>query len=79
VGTAKKLKKGKVNPSPLDPTVMMAWNKGYDAGAKEQRESDIKNLFDLLKDLEGIPGIGEKRAEKLREYFLEKFSQEVKS
>ena len=50
-----------------------AYNAGFVAGAKQQRETDIENLFNLLQDLESIPGIGEKKAWNIREHFLNKF------
>lgn len=67
--------KEKEKPFPFEPRLMAAWNSGFAAGAKQQRESDIKSLVNLLEDLETIPGIGEKRAWKLREHFLRKFEK----
>ncbi|AVO22598.1 helix-hairpin-helix domain-containing protein [Aeribacillus composti] len=53
--------------------VMQAWNKGFSAGAREQRKSDIEHLVKILEGLEEIPGIGEKTAWKIREFFLKQF------
>jgi endonuclease III len=74
MGTLRKIKRGQVKPSPLDPRIMEAWNGGFKQGVKEQRESDIENLVNLLEGLEDIPGIGEKTATKLRMFFLDKFN-----
>jgi hypothetical protein len=68
---------GKLQKSnPLDPKLMMAWNQGFSAGVKEQRESDINSLVNLLNGLETISGIGGKRAWDIREFFLSKFGKE---
>lgn len=71
----KKLKKakGKASPSPLDPMILEAWNRGFNAGAKEQRESDINNLVKMLEGLETMPGIGMKTADKVRELIMKQF------
>lgn len=71
--TLRKLKREKKHASPLDPKLMAAWNKGFAAGAREQRKSDIEYLVRILEGLEEIPGIGEKTAWKVREYFLQQF------
>jgi nucleotidyltransferase/DNA polymerase involved in DNA repair len=70
---AKAMKKGTVSPSPVDPTLMKAWNMGFNQGVKQQRESDIENLVTLLEGLEDIPGIGDKTASKIRMFLLQKF------
>jgi DNA uptake protein ComE-like DNA-binding protein len=75
MGTVRQLKKGKVNPSPIDPALMAAWHQGFNQGVKQQREADIQHLVNLLEDLETIPGIGEKRAWQIREHFLKKFER----
>jgi hypothetical protein len=62
------IQKGKVADQ-----VMQAWNCGFSAGAREQRKSDIEHLVKILEGLEEIPGIGEKTAWKVREFFLQKF------
>lgn len=76
MGKVKQFKKEKVHPSPMNPVLIEAWNKGYSAGAKQQRETDIENLVKMLEDLESVPGIGEKRAWQLREHFLRKFGHQ---
>jgi hypothetical protein len=73
--TLRKLKREKKPTSPLDPKLMEAFNKGFSAGAREQRKSDIEHLVKILEGLEEIPGIGEKTAWKVREFFLQKFSK----
>lgn len=75
VGTLRKIKRNKqIVSTPMDPRVLEAtFNRGFDDGVKAQREADIESLVNLLEDLESIPGIGAKRAEQLREYFLNKF------
>jgi hypothetical protein len=70
---AKVMKKGKVSPSPIDPVLMQAWHSGFNQGVKQQRESDIENLVELLEGLEDIPGIGDKTATKIRMFLLQKF------
>ena len=75
MGTLKNFKKGKANSSPLDPHLMAAWNAGFNQGVKQQRESDIENLVNLLEGLEDIKGVGDKTAEKLRMFFLNKFEK----
>jgi hypothetical protein len=59
--------------SPFHPEVMKAWNRGFEAGAREQRRSDIEHLVKILEGLEDIPGVGEKTAWKVREFFLQRF------
>lgn len=71
--TLRKLKREKQASSPFHTEVMAAWNKGFAAGAREQRKSDIEHLVKILEGLEEIPGIGEKTAWKVREYFLQQF------
>jgi ERCC4-type nuclease len=51
------------------------FNRGFHAGAKEQRESDIECLVGLLEGLEEWSGIGEKTAYKIREHFMSKFGK----
>lgn len=73
----RQLKKGKVTPSPVNPKLMEAWQKGYDRGfaegVKAQREKDIESTVTLLEGLENISGIGEKTAWKIREHVMKKF------
>lgn len=59
--------------SPLDTSIMKAWNTGFSAGAKEQRKADIENVVQLLETLEEFEGIGEKTAWKIRKMFLDAF------
>lgn len=56
----------------------VVFDRGFLAGAKEQRESDINCLVDLLEGLEEWPGIGEVTAKKIRIHFLNKFGIEDK-
>jgi hypothetical protein len=56
-------------------TESLVFNRGFDAGAKEQRESDIQCLTELLEGLEEWPGIGEITAAKIREHFMSKFGK----
>ncbi|EIJ79139.1 hypothetical protein PB1_16319 [Bacillus methanolicus PB1] len=72
----RKIKREKKPASPIDPKLMEAWNRGFSAGAKEQRKSDIEHLVNILENLEEIPGIGEKTAWKVREFFLQRFGKE---
>lgn len=51
----------------------VVFDRGFAAGAKEQRESDINCLVVLLEGLEDWPGIGEATAAKIRQHFLSKF------
>ncbi len=67
------LKQKKV--SPLNPAIMTAFNRGYAAGAKQQQESDADNFVKLLEKLETVPGIGEKTAAKIENYFMQQFDE----
>lgn len=73
----RQLKKGKVNPSPVNPKLIEVWNKGFETGfcqgVKSQREKDIESTVTLLEGLENIPGIGEKTAWKIREHVMKQF------
>jgi hypothetical protein len=53
--------------------VMQAWNRGFSAGAREQNKQDTELMLEWLGKLEEIPGIGEKTAWKVREFFLKQF------
>ncbi|MDF2854210.1 MAG: hypothetical protein K0Q87_61 [Neobacillus sp.] len=53
----------------------LIFNRGFSAGAKEQREKDIEQLVDLLETLEDLHGIGEITADKIREMFLSRFGK----
>jgi hypothetical protein len=59
----------------LELAESLIFNRGYDAGAREQRESDIKHLIEVLETLEELPGIGEITANKIREMFLSRFGK----
>jgi len=59
--------------TPLDPKLMEAWNRGFSAGVKQQKETDIEQMMKWLSSLEEIPGIGEKRAWEIRRHFLDFF------
>lgn len=59
----------------LELAESLIFNRGFDAGAKEQRESNIKQLIELLETLEEIHGIGQKTADKIREMFLSRFGK----
>jgi hypothetical protein len=77
----KKMNKGKVNPSPsyqlnLQLAESLIFNRGFNAGSKEQRETDIQQLINVLESLEEIPGVGEITANKIRELFLSQFGKE---
>jgi hypothetical protein len=70
------------NPKPkvnyqldLKMTETTIFNRGFHAGAKEQRESDIECLVGLLEGLEEWHGIGEVTAGKIREHFMSKFGE----
>ena len=60
--------------SPFHPDIMVAWNKGFEAGAKRQNELDTKIMLEWLESLEEIAGIGPKTAQKIRGHCL-KFIQ----
>lgn len=51
--------------------VMQAWNRGFNAGAREQNKQDTELMLEWLGKLEEIPGIGQKTAWKIREHFLD--------
>jgi hypothetical protein len=77
VGTLRKMKK---NMQPkfthqlnLPFVETLVYDRGFNAGAAEQRQSDINCLVDLLEGLEEWPGIGEVTAAKIRTHFLNKF------
>lgn len=79
MGALRKIKrdiKPKVNMQlDLKLTESLIFNRGFDAGAKEQRLQDIECLVGLLEGLEEWPGIGEITAAKIREHFMNKFGQ----
>jgi hypothetical protein len=54
----------------------VAFEAGFDEGAKKQREMDIRFLAKVLVELEELPGVGAKTADKLRGLILSKFGYE---
>jgi hypothetical protein len=70
---AARLKREKKISSPLNLKMMEVWNKGFYAGSKQQKETDIEQVMKWLASLEDIPGIGEKRAWEIRRHFLDYF------
>ena len=69
------IKRGSKSPSPINQEMMLAWNRGFSAGAAEQRKQDIDAVMNLLGNLEQLEGIGEKTAWKIRKMFLDAFEQ----
>jgi ERCC4-type nuclease len=57
--------------------VMQAWNKGFYAGSKQQKEQDAEQVMKWLASLEEIPGIGEKRAWEIQRHFLDFFGGKI--
>jgi hypothetical protein len=76
----KKINKGKNNSPSYQLNLQLAesliFNRGFKAGSKEQRETDIQQLINVLESLEEIPGIGEITANKIRELFMSQFGKE---
>ncbi|ADU95305.1 hypothetical protein GYMC52_2939 [Geobacillus sp. Y412MC52] len=64
--------------SPFYPDVMTAWNRGFEAGAKQQNELDTKLMLEWLGRIEEIPGIGPKTAARIRMHWLE-FMRKVRT
>lgn len=62
--------------SPLDPTVLKAYNMGVAAGIKRNKEQVAEDFAKLLINLDTVPGIGEKTALKIAEYFMQQFEGE---
>lgn len=50
--------------------IMTAWNRGFEAGAKQQNELDTQLMLKWLGKLEEIPGIGPKMAARIGEHWL---------
>ncbi|KAB2335061.1 hypothetical protein [Bacillus mesophilum] len=65
------LRQLKKNKSPMQK-FEAAYDKGYMAGAGEQKKADVEHVWNLLQSLEQIPGIGPQTAEKVRQHFLTK-------
>lgn len=57
--------------SPMDPNLIVAWNKGREAGKKEATEMFNNFLIEKMQTLTEISGIGEKIAWKIQEHFLQ--------
>ncbi|WP_044737140.1 hypothetical protein [Geobacillus kaustophilus] len=57
--------------SPFDSKLMEAWNRGFNAGAREQNKQDTELMLEWLGKIEEIPGIGPKIAWRIREHYLE--------
>jgi hypothetical protein len=53
----------------------LIFDRGFNAGTKEQREKDIQMLVDILETLEELRGIGEITADKIRGMFLARFGK----
>nr|WP_259547958.1 hypothetical protein [Heyndrickxia oleronia] len=76
LGKAARLKKERAKlpaPKPMDPVLIEAYNRGRAMGCKVQHEANIEQLVKVLQGIEEIPGIGEKTAWKVREFFLKQF------
>lgn len=76
-GKVKKENKPKINYQlNLQLAESLIFNRGFAAGAKEQREADINQLINILEMLEELHGIGEITADKIREMFMSQFGKE---
>lgn len=64
--------------SPLDPTVLKAYNMGVSAGIKRNKEETAENFAKLLTNLDSVPGIGEKTALKIVKYLMQQFEEATK-
>lgn len=77
MGKAARIKKERAKlsaqPNLMDPKLIEAYNRGRAMGCKIQREADIEQLVKVLEGLEDVPGIGDKTAWKVREFFLQQF------
>jgi hypothetical protein len=75
MGTLRKMKRELQTKAPVNLKALerLAYERGWNAGALDQREMDIKFLAKLLVELENYPGIGEKTADKVRHLILSKF------
>ncbi|MGG4267414.1 hypothetical protein [Peribacillus simplex] len=61
--------------SPLDPTVLKAYNMGVTAGIQRNKEAVAEEFAKLLSNLDTVHGIGEKTALKIAEYFMQQFEK----
>jgi hypothetical protein len=70
MGSLRKMKRdmGKGNPSLMNLKLLeqIAYDRGYECGAAEQRKLDIQSVTNLLNGLEELPGIGAVTANKIR-------------
>ena len=76
MGALRKLKR--VSSKPTQPVNLklleqVAYDRGFNEGAAEQRRLGIQSVIKLLEGLEDMPGIGEKTAWKIREVIMNKF------
>lgn len=74
----KKLKRRKEERTPAPPVNLklleqIAYNRGYDQGAMDQRKQDIQSVLNILDGLEDMPGIGKATANKIRYLVASKF------
>lgn len=53
-------------PSPMDPNLIAAYNRGKDFADRENKEE----LKIKLATLEDIPGVGDKMSQKIAEHFI---------
>jgi hypothetical protein len=77
MGTLRKIKQA--NKPAIQLNLQLAesliFDRGFNAGTKEQREKDIQMLVDILETLEELHGIGEITADKIRGMFLARFGK----
>lgn len=59
--------------SPLDPTVLKAYNAGVKDGIQMNKKVVAEEFAKLLSNLDTVPGIGEKTALKIADYFMQQF------
>jgi hypothetical protein len=78
MGTLRKIKRELQSKTPENLKLLerLAYERGWNAGALDQRKMDIKFLAKLLVELENYPGIGEKTADKVRHLILRKFGNQ---
>ncbi|MGE6717852.1 hypothetical protein ACQKGD_10810 [Peribacillus frigoritolerans] len=61
--------------SPLDPTVLKAYNTGVKDGIQMNKKVFAEEFAKLLSNLDTVPGIGEKTALKIADYFMQQFEK----